>query len=465
MSIIERALAKAKHEDRAAVEDAEGLAHQPQAPTPEDGEPAGGPGSTMSALSVSTGLARETGDSSSIAPAPPGGSGLAREDGEPVREALVQAPQDVIFAPASAQAAQPEPQPEPEPEPDPRSAIAPDARPAPAAPPLLRVEDLRCAFDVSKPFLNRLLEREPRRWLKAVDGVSFEIPRGETFALVGESGCGKSTVARLIVGLHEPSAGRIVFDGRDVAQVRGSAERQKLRRRFQMIFQDPYASLNPRWRVERIIAEPIRVFGLERDERKIRARVAELLTQVGMAPADGTKYPHEFSGGQRQRICIARALANRPEFLVCDEPTSALDVSVQAQILNLMRDLQDALGLTYLFISHDLAVVRHMANRVGVMYLGRLAEIADSRTLFARPRHPYTRMLLATIPSLAMRGQRADLVRGEVPNPITPPPGCSFHPRCPLANERCRREAPLLRDLGGAHQVACHAVEEERDHE
>ena len=465
MSIIERALAKAKHEDRAAVEDAEGLAHQSQAPTPEDGAPAGGPGSTMSALSVSTGLARETGDSSSIAPAPPGGSGLAREDGEPVREALVQAPQDVIFAPASAQAAQPEPQPEPEPEPDPRSAIAPDARPAPAAPPLLRVEDLRCAFDVSKPFLNRLLEREPRRWLKAVDGVSFDIPRGQTFALVGESGCGKSTVARLIVGLHEPSAGRIVFDGRDVAQVRNSADRQKLRRRFQMIFQDPYASLNPRWRVERIIAEPIRVFGLERDERKIRARVAELLTQVGMAPADGTKYPHEFSGGQRQRICIARALANRPEFLVCDEPTSALDVSVQAQILNLMRDLQDALGLTYLFISHDLAVVRHMANRVGVMYLGRLAEIADSRTLFARPRHPYTRMLLATIPSLAMRGQRADLVRGEVPNPITPPPGCSFHPRCPLANERCRREAPLLRDLGGAHQVACHAVEEERDHE
>ena len=461
MSIIERALAKAKHEDRAAVEDAEGLAHQSQAPTPEGGAPAGGPGSTMSALSVSTGLARETGDSSSIAPAPPGGSGLAREDGEPVREALVQAPQDVILAPASAQAAQPEP----EPDPDPRSAIAPDARPAPAAPPLLRVEDLRCAFDVSKPFLNRLLEREPRRWLKAVDGVSFDIPRGQTFALVGESGCGKSTVARLIVGLHEPSAGRIVFDGRDVAQVRNSADRQKLRRRFQMIFQDPYASLNPRWRVERIIAEPIRVFGLERDERKIRARVAELLTQVGMAPADGTKYPHEFSGGQRQRICIARALANRPEFLVCDEPTSALDVSVQAQILNLMRDLQDALGLTYLFISHDLAVVRHMANRVGVMYLGRLAEIADSRTLFARPRHPYTRMLLATIPSLAMRGQRADLVRGEVPNPITPPPGCSFHPRCPLANERCRREAPLLRDLGGAQQVACHAVEEERDHE
>ncbi|MHB8787264.1 MAG: ABC transporter ATP-binding protein [Thauera sp.] len=496
MSIIERALAKAKQQDRAAVEDAEGLAHQPQAPMPEDGAPAGvrestapppdssapgvvgaglpanvgptdaafagkpaptegGPGSTLSAPPVGTGLAREADDSSSFAPAPPGGSGLVREDSVPVCKALVQAPEGASPAPASVQAAEPEP----------RSAIAPDARPATAAPPLLRVEDLRCAFDVSKPFLNRLLEREPRRWLKAVDGVSFDIPRGQTFALVGESGCGKSTVARLIVGLYEPSAGRIVFDGHDLARVTRSAERQKLRRRFQMIFQDPYASLNPRWRVERIIAEPIRVFGLERDAAKNRARVAELLTQVGMAPADGTKYPHEFSGGQRQRICIARALANRPEFLVCDEPTSALDVSVQAQILNLMRDLQDALGLTYLFISHDLAVVRHMANRVGVMYLGRIAEVADSRTLFARPRHPYTRMLLATIPSLAMRGQRADLVRGEVPNPITPPSGCSFHPRCALANERCRREAPLLRELGGGQQVACHAVEEQRDHE
>jgi peptide/nickel transport system ATP-binding protein len=484
MSIIERALAKAKQQDRAAVEDAEGLAHRPEAaPGPETGptfagKPApteGDTGSSVSAPPVGSGLAREEGDPGAIASAPPGGSGnareegdpgstvsappggsgLAREDGAPVHEALVQAPPNVVAAPASAQAA----------EPDPRSALAPDARTDPAAPPLLRVEDLRCAFDVSKPFLNRLLEREPRRWLKAVDGVSFDIPRGQTFALVGESGCGKSTVARLIVGLYEPSAGRIVFDGRDVAQVRSSAERQKLRRRFQMIFQDPYASLNPRWRVERIIAEPIRVFGLERDAAKIRARVAELLTQVGMSPADGTKYPHEFSGGQRQRICIARALANRPEFLVCDEPTSALDVSVQAQILNLMRDLQDALGLTYLFISHDLAVVRHMANRVGVMYLGRIAEIADSRALFAHPRHPYTRMLLATIPSLEMRGQRADLVRGEVPNPITPPPGCSFHPRCPLANERCRREAPRLRDLGGGQQVACHAVEEGRDHE
>ncbi len=441
MSIIERALAKAKHEDRAAVEDAEGLAHQPTGVVG-----AGLPANDGPTYAAFAGKPTPTG------PAP--AAGVEREEG-------ARADLDADAAATTDAQVQAEVQAE--------AATAAEATSRPSAEAqasaLLRVEDLRCVFDVSKPFLNRLLEREPRRWLKAVDGVSFEIPRGQTFALVGESGCGKSTVARLIVGLHEPSAGRIVFDGRDIAQVRGGAERQKLRRRFQMIFQDPYASLNPRWRVERIIAEPIRVFGLERDAAKIRARVAELLTQVGMAPADGTKYPHEFSGGQRQRICIARALANRPEFLVCDEPTSALDVSVQAQILNLMRDLQDQLGLTYLFISHDLAVVRHMANRVGVMYLGRIAEIADSRTLFARPRHPYTRMLLATIPSLAMRGQRADLVRGEVPNPITPPSGCSFHPRCPLANERCRREAPLLRALGGGQQVACHAVEEGRDHE
>jgi peptide/nickel transport system ATP-binding protein len=450
MSIIERALAKAKQEDRAAVEDAEGLAHQPD-DAAEDRDLLG---------------AREAAGRERAS----GGEGVGGEAVQP--EGVVSAgspthggragtafaarPAPTGPAPAAALAAEPATQS------DVDTAAITGPRPAPA---LVCVEDLRCAFDVSKPFLNRLLEREPRRWLKAVDGVSFAIPRGETFALVGESGCGKSTVARLIVGLYEPSAGRIVFDGHDLARVTRSAERQALRRRFQMIFQDPYASLNPRWRVERIIAEPIRVFALERDDRKVRARVAELLTQVGMSPADGTKYPHEFSGGQRQRICIARALANRPEFLVCDEPTSALDVSVQAQILNLMRDLQDALGLTYLFISHDLAVVRHMANRVGVMYLGRIAEIADSRTLFAQPRHPYTRMLLATIPSLAMRAQRADLVRGEVPNPITPPSGCSFHPRCPLANARCQREAPLLRDLGGGHQVACHAVEEGHEDE
>ena len=336
-------------------------------------------------------------------------------------------------------------------------------RPAVTPPiPLLRVEDLRCLFEVSKPFLNRVIEREPRRWLKAVDGVSFTIERGETFALVGESGCGKSTVARLIVGLYETTDGRIVFDGSDVATITSSSERQKLRRRFQMIFQDPFASLNPRWRVDRIIAEPIRVFGLMKDDDAIHARVAELLTQVGLSPADGRKFPHEFSGGQRQRICIARALANNPEFLVCDEPTSALDVSVQAQILNLMRDLQDELGLTYLFISHDLAVVRHMADRVGVMYLGRLVEVAASRILFDNPQHPYTRMLLATIPDITMSHNRKETVRGEVPNPITPPPGCTFHPRCPLADERCRRESPALVPIAPGHLAACHAIAENR---
>ncbi len=325
--------------------------------------------------------------------------------------------------------------------------------------PLLLVENLKCRFDVSKPFLNRIIEREPRRWLKAVDGVSFSIKPGETFALVGESGCGKSTVARLIVGLYEACEGRIVFDGKDLGQLSSNAERQRVRRRFQMIFQDPFASLNPRWRVERIIAEPIRVFGLLTDDKAIHIRVAELLTLVGLSAADGRKFPHEFSGGQRQRICIARALANNPEFLVCDEPTSALDVSVQAQILNLMQDLQDELGLTYLFISHDLAVVRHMADRVGVMYLGRLVEVADSRTLFDNPQHPYTRMLLATIPDITMERKRDEIVRGEVPNPITPPPGCTFHPRCPLAYERCRHEAPLLLPIGHGHLAACHAVE------
>ena len=338
------------------------------------------------------------------------------------------------------------------------SALAAEA--SDASTPLLQVEALRCAFDVSKPFLNRLIERLPRRNLKAVDGVSFDIRRGETFALVGESGCGKSTVARLIVGLYEPTGGRIIFDGQDVSQIRSAAQLQALRRRFQMIFQDPYASLNPRWRVDDIIAEPIRVFKLLRDSATISRRVGELLSLVGLSPADGRKFPHEFSGGQRQRICIARALANNPEFLVCDEPTSALDVSVQAQILNLMKDLQDELGLTYLFISHDLAVVRHMANHIGVMYLGRIVEIADSRSLFASPQHPYTRMLLATIPDVSMSGiEREEVVRGEVPNPINPPSGCTFHPRCPLAYDRCRAEAPQLGTLDSGRQVACHAIQ------
>ena len=327
---------------------------------------------------------------------------------------------------------------------------------------VVEVRALSRTFDVSKPWLNRVLERSPKAFLKAAQDISFSISKGETFALVGESGSGKSTVAKMVVGLLEASAGEIRIEGVDMRSRRQSGqEMRELRRRIQMIFQDPYASLNPRWRVDRIIAEPIRAFKLESSEEAIAARVGELLELVRLHPRDGAKYPHEFSGGQRQRICIARALASKPEFLVCDEPTSALDVSVQAQILNLMRDLQDEFGLTYLFISHDLAVVRHMAKRIGVMYLGRLVEVAESRELFRNPRHPYTRMLLAAIPDLDMTGTPRRPVEGEIPNPINPPSGCAFHPRCPLANDRCKRELPLLRDMGGA-EVACHAVEEGR---
>jgi peptide/nickel transport system ATP-binding protein len=314
---------------------------------------------------------------------------------------------------------------------------------------------------VSAPFLNRVLEGQQRQILKAVDGIDFEIAKGETFALVGESGCGKSTVARLIVGLHGPTEGKIEFEGRDIGGL-GRVEMAPIRRRLQMIFQDPFASLNPRWRVRDIIAEPLRAFGLESGPAAIEKRVGDLLTFVKLTPADGEKYPHEFSGGQRQRISIARALASKPDFLVCDEPTSALDVSVQAQILNLMKELQREFGLTYLFISHNLAVVYHISDRVGVMYLGRLAEVAPAKTLFRTPRHPYTRMLLDTIPDLEMSGRERMPVGGEVPNPITPPPGCTFHPRCPFATDRCRTESPRPLLVEGGAWVACHGVEEGR---
>jgi peptide/nickel transport system ATP-binding protein len=327
--------------------------------------------------------------------------------------------------------------------------------------PLLEVRDLAKSFDVSKAWLARRLAGEPRLMLKAVAGVSFTIRRGETFALVGESGCGKSTVARLIVGLYTPTRGEIRFEGTDLAALGRRRELAPFRRRMQMIFQDPYASLNPRWRVRDIVAEPIRAVGLAGEGRELDGRVAELLEQVGLGARDGEKYPHEFSGGQRQRISIARALGGNPEFLVCDEPTSALDVSVQAQILNLMGDLQDRLGLTYLFISHNLAVVDHVADDIGVMYLGRLCEVAPAKELFRRPRHPYTRLLLDTIPDLTLSGRERAPVAGEVPSPIHPPPGCAFHPRCPFANQRCRSEVPALLPAEGA-LVACHAVEEGR---
>ena len=325
--------------------------------------------------------------------------------------------------------------------------------------PLVEARNLTRVFDVSKPWLSRLIEGERKAYLKAVTDVSFAVGRHETVALVGESGSGKSTVARMTVGLLRPTAGTVSIDGIDMWAAARAAERQKLRRRLQMIFQDPFASLNPRWRVERIIADPIKAFGLAKDNAEIRQRVGELLTLVGLDPADGVKYPHEFSGGQRQRICIARALSSNPEFIVCDEPTSALDVSVQAQILNLMRDLQDRLGLSYLFISHNLAVVRHMATRIGVMYLGRIVEMAPAAELFSSPRHPYTRLLLDALPDLAMSGRPRRPIEGEIPNPITPPPGCAFHPRCPWVFEPCKVDAPaLIESDGTGRAAACHAV-------
>ncbi|MDT9002155.1 ATP-binding cassette domain-containing protein [Paucibacter sp. APW11] len=325
----------------------------------------------------------------------------------------------------------------------------------------VEVKDLSKRFDVSAPWLNRVLERRPRQFVHAVDGVSFSIERGKTLALVGESGCGKSTVARLLVGLYGASEGQVLLEGQDCAAGWAGPQAAALRRRMQMIFQDPYASLNPRWKVLDIVGEPLREHGLVRGGAELTQRVGELLRSVGLAAADGEKYPHQFSGGQRQRISIARALATQPEFLICDEPTSALDVSVQAQVLNLMKDLQRERGLTYLFISHNLAVVRHVADQVGVMYLGRIVELADKAELFSAPRHPYTRMLLDAIPDIHMTGRARTPVQGEVPNPLNPPSGCSFHPRCPLANERCSRERPSLQAFKGI-QVACHAVSEGR---
>ena len=323
-------------------------------------------------------------------------------------------------------------------------APAPSPAGVPASDALLSVRGLKKHF----PIRGGILRREVGS-VKAVDGVDFDIRPGETLGLVGESGCGKSTTARLILRLIEPSAGSVLFEGVDVVTA-GKEPMRKLRRQMQIVFQDPYASLNPRWRVRDIVAEPIRVL-------HTRSRVDELLVQVGLSPDDGEKYPHEFSGGQKQRVGIARAVALEPALLVLDEPTSALDVSVQAQILNLMTDLQRRLGLTYVFISHNLAVVSQVADRVGVMYLGRIVEIATAKELFSKPRHPYTRMLLDAVPDLELSGRPRTPVAGEVPNPLDPPPGCAFNPRCPHANERCRSEKPQL-----LNNVACHAVAEGR---
>ncbi len=323
----------------------------------------------------------------------------------------------------------------------------------PAETPLLAVEGLTKHFAVRKGFFFA------RRvgTVRAVDDVNFTVRRGETLGLVGESGCGKSTIGKLIVNLLDPTHGRIVFDGADFATLEPAAVRAR-RRDIQIVFQDPFASLNPRMRVGEIIAEPLVVHGVG-DAASRTARVGELLRVVGLAPEYAHRYPHEFSGGQRQRIGIARALALQPKFVVCDEAVSALDVSIQAQILNLMKDLQRDFALTYLFISHNLAVVRHIADRVAVMYLGQLVELADKATLYADPKHPYTQALLSSVPSPRPEARRARRVlKGDVPSPLNPPQGCRFHTRCPIAVDRCRTEQPAFRDVAPGHGVACHLV-------
>jgi oligopeptide/dipeptide ABC transporter ATP-binding protein len=319
---------------------------------------------------------------------------------------------------------------------------------------LLEVENLAKHY----PMRRGLIMSKTVGVVKAVDGVSFTLSRGETLALVGESGCGKSTTARLVLRLIEPSAGTVRFEGVDITEMRGQPLR-KLRRRMQIVFQDPFASLNPRMTVGAILDEPLLVHEIG-DAASRRARVNELLGLVGLAPYHAQRYPHEFSGGQRQRIGIARSLAVEPALVVCDEPVSALDVSIQAQVVNLMKDLQTRLGLSYLFIAHDLAVVKHVADRVAVMYLGRIVEIAPKDALFANPRHPYTRTLLSAIPrpDPHRRGAR-QLPGGDVPSPMNPPPGCHFHTRCPFAADRCRTDDPALRTIEGGHSVACHFAE------
>lgn len=315
--------------------------------------------------------------------------------------------------------------------------------------PAVEVLDLARHFPVGGGLLRGAFGGDPRS-IKALDGVSLRIRRGETFSLVGESGCGKSTLARVVAGLDKATSGEVRLVASEGA-----------RHRVQMIFQDPYASLNPRYRIGTAIAEPIR-FQKLLPEREVVPRVHELLRQVGLSPADAVKFPHEFSGGQRQRVSIARALAGQPSFLVCDEPTSALDVSVQAQILNLLRSLQQELGLTCLFISHNLAVINYVSHHVGVMYLGRMVETAPTRVLFEAPKHPYTRMLLAALPRLDARGNERAPITGEIPSPLDPPPGCAFHPRCPYADDRCRTERPVAVICADGAQVACHAVAQRR---
>jgi oligopeptide/dipeptide ABC transporter ATP-binding protein len=317
-------------------------------------------------------------------------------------------------------------------------------------PPLIEVTDLKKYFPIRKGVLGRTVGN-----VLAVDGVSFSIDEGQTLGLVGESGCGKTTVGRTVLRLIEPTSGQIKVRGREISDL-GRAEMRPLRRQMQIVFQDPFSSLNPRIRVGKIVGEPLKVHGVG-DKEERRERVAKLFQRVGLRPEQIDNYPHQFSGGQRQRVSIARALALDPDFIVADEPVSALDVSIQAQVINLLVDLQRDLGLSYLFVSHNLAVVEHISHRVAVMYLGRIVEYADKAPLFANPLHPYTEALLAAVPlpdpALTRTRHR---VTGDVPSPINPPSGCHFHPRCPIAEARCEVERPALREVAPGRLVSCH---------
>ncbi len=318
---------------------------------------------------------------------------------------------------------------------------------------LLSVDNLQMHFPITRGVI---FQRQVGA-IKAVDGISFDLYKGETLGLVGESGCGKSTTGRAILQLHRPTAGKVNFEGKELTNTKGE-ELRRMRRRMQMIFQDPYASLNPRMTVGSIIGEPLEVHGIGNTKKERQDRVQELLRIVGLNPGFVNRYPHEFSGGQRQRIGIARALAVNPAFIVCDEPISALDVSIQAQIINLLEDLQDELSLTYLFIAHDLSVVRHISDRIAVMYLGKIMELADRDVLYENPMHPYTQALLSAvpIPDPAIEGRRQRMIlEGDVPSPANPPQGCNFCTRCPRVMDVCRTEEPPFKDYGDGHYVAC----------